>query len=211
MVTKLEDAKITVTLDVAAAKRKAEEFGKERERQEEGRERRKERKKERTTRQEEKRTSVAVIPGAVGARRLWQFVKGLVAIRIAEELAGLGAGHFREAGRGKIVEPLTDVAADVLNKLSTKIVEARTLLSAYLMLAGQVTDVARAQKLVAGEIDPAALLDFAKRAKQVTALQAAVAARRAVIGKEALGMTGADFLERAKNEAFKGMSAGAQN
>lgn len=214
MATKLKDARIVVKLDTKAATAKAKKLRGEEGRQEERKgertdKRREERREERQKRKE--KTRLAVIPGVGrGVSRLFKLVKGLVAIRVFEEAAGLAGGFFAEAGKGKVVEPVTDVVGELLVEAAAAITKLRTLIAAYLTVTGQVTDVARAQKIVAGEVDFADLGKFAATSINVNAMLAAVEARKQVIGREALGRVLAEGAEKLKT-AITSLAPGGHN
>lgn len=212
MATRLTDAVLELKLDTSKAKKQAEDFekGKEERREDDQEDRRKERKGKDESREKGK-SRVAVIPGiGRGASRVIGLIKNLVALRVAEEIFGALGGGIREAGKGKFVEPLTNIAADEFIKLSAAITEARTLLGSLLTTTGQVKDFALAQKLLTGEVDPVELARFAQEAQAVNAATAAREGLKNLLTREAAGAVVAELAEKGKQSLIDAMAGAPQ-
>lgn len=215
MAVRLKDARIIVKLDTSQAERKAEGARRDRTKKDEredarGKKDRQDRNKTEARKRKEGR--LAIIPG-VGkeVQRLWRVMRGLVAIRVFEETTGQLGGFIEQAGKGKFVEEATDLIGDLLTKAASAITHLRTSLAAYLTLTGQVTDMARAQKIIEGEVDFPALYSFAERAHRATQFQAEAEARKSLVGRHAMGGVLAEFAEELKQKIYDHFKEGSQN
>lgn len=203
MAVTLKDARIVVKLDTKAATAEAKKLrtgeGRQEERKSEREDKRKEKRREERQKEKEK-SRLAVIPGfGRQAGRFFRVVKGILAIRAGEEVAGLAGGFFGEAGKDKFVEPATDLLSTLLTEASAAVTRLRTMLAAVVSVTGQTIGMAKAQQLLTGEVDFADLKEFATASANVQAMLAAVEARKKVVGREALGVIGAKGAEQIKN------------